>query len=269
MSLPAPFEAYLATCEPLDRDEERELLRAVEQTGDALARERLIQSQLRLVLMFARQIGRDGRVQRMDLVQEGVVGLIEAIERFDLDRDVRFATYARFWIRARMLRAEREGSRIVSGANEVATRRLYYLRARVGADQQTPEALADAASHLGIDRDTLLRAAEWVGTHDAYLGATVPAEVEAAETGDTPEALVARKTLQESRRRVLSRYRETLSAREQRIFDARLAGDDAVPLGELGAQLGVSRQRVHQIQRGIVRRLHAHVSTAHPDLAAA
>ena len=237
--------------------EEADLARRIE-GGDAAARERMINANLRLVISIARRY-QNQSMSLLDLIQEGVIGLIRAVEKFDWRRGYKFSTYATWWIRQAVQRAIANQGRtirlpvhVVEHQQRIA-RHENRLRAKLGRDP-TDEEVAEAA-RLPADRIAGIREAARTVTSldrplgeegDTAFGDLLPAEGEEPwrELEIGTEEAVLRGALAE----LPERDREVISLRYG------LEGEPQT-LSEIGRRLGVSRERARQLERAALERL--------------
>ena len=236
----------------LTREEEIELAKRIER-GDLEAKERLVNSNLRLVISNARNYqGHD--MPLLDLIQEGILGLIRAAEKFDYRKGFKFSTYATFWIRESIQRAVANRARTIRipvhiGQRERKIGRVAQeLVGKLGREP-TDEEIA-AAADLAVKEVRETREAARVVTsldrpvgeeEDTSLGSLLPS----GERG--PEEEVEISLRQDALRRALER----LPAREREVVKLRygINGDEPTPLTETGRRLGISQDAVRRIER--------------------
>jgi RNA polymerase sigma-32 factor len=241
----------------LSPEEERRL--ALEfRNGDERAGEQLVLSNLEIVVKMAfRYHSRIGHV--LDLVQEGNLGLVRALEKFDPTKGVPFSAYARYWVRAMILRYVMENHHAASPGNTREGRRLFWELARerqrltVSGMAPTSRQLADAlgASEQEVAAVSALSARELsldepvsTGTEGGRsLGDTLPDPL----TPD-PEDSLDRSRLVHTVRTGVATFAEQLGPRDRRILEARIVADEPATLGVLSEELGVSRERVRQLE---------------------
>jgi RNA polymerase sigma-32 factor len=234
----------------LDVDAEHRLAAAA-RTGSRSALDQLLVAHLRLVLRIARGYVKHG-VPYEDLVGDGMVGLAEAAQRFDPERGVRFSAYAAWWIRAHIRRSTLANRRIVATPSTRAARKLIArLReteralgqqlGRIATREEVAAALGVTADDVGMV-DTALR------ERDVVVGDIEHGGVELADFDCSPEQLVADAELRADVQRAVNHAVGTLTEREREIVRRRITSDDADTLSVVGQALGLSRERVRQIE---------------------
>lgn len=234
---------------PLDAELERTLLAAA-RAGDRRARERLVCSQLPMVLHYALKLRRYG-VPIAELASEGTLGLLEAVDRFDLSREVRFSTYASTWVRNFVLeRVAIHRSPLGSAKGAFRTRYWFRLRRELARETAagTPRDVATErlAERLGISRRLVSEMMDHLGFRPAKPPEGGEWEVESPTPTPLDELEAARR-----RRRVaeaVERALSTLSERERALVRERMMSDDPPSLAALGRDQGVSRERMRQIE---------------------
>ncbi|WAS93000.1 RNA polymerase factor sigma-32 [Nannocystis punicea] len=251
----------------LTREEEHALaVRWVEQ-GDAEAAKQLVTSNLRLVVKIAHEYKRAYQ-NLLDLVQEGNVGLIQAVKKFDPYRGVKLSTYSGWWIRAYILKFILNNWRLVKIGTTQNQRKLFFnLRKQVDRLKQagvdpTPERIAaalDVSEAEVIEMDRRLSApdmsldAPLTGGGDEDDGRTRMDIIE--DSSDDPEVEVESTEFKDILHAKLRRFGATLSGRELEIFRDRIVADEPITLQELGDRWGVSRERARQLEKRMVLRL--------------
>jgi RNA polymerase primary sigma factor len=262
LTVPDPLSAYLSRISRvalLTHREEVELGRRV-RAGDRIARRTLIERNLRLVVSVAIRYRRSG-VPLEDLIQEGNIGLIEAVERFDPERGNRFSSYAVWRIRKAIQKAVATQSRTVRVPRttrdrmEALGRAHGELRAELGREPRTEESanrlgwtVAEVRDTMGVTADARSLDQPYGTTQDAPTLAEFVADSSAP---DIPDTVVRRIELDRIRRVV-----EALPERTRRVVVRRYGLDGREP-AKLAAELGISRQGVSQLQQRSVRRLKA------------
>ena len=249
----------------LDADEEQRLARRWRDRGDVQAAHALVTSNLRFVVKIAGEYrGYGARI--LDLVQEGSVGLMQAVKRFDPDRGYRLITYAVFWIRSYIHSYLMRTARMIKVGTSRAHRKLFFklraLKGKLAAGGVTgrDEALDSVAAEVGVRREDVDEMDRHLSGRDASLDApvgeagTALAEVLPGEQPTQEERLAELEEAADRRAR-LETALDVLDERERAIVERRHLADPPAQLKELGEQLGVSKQRVSQIERRALGKL--------------
>jgi RNA polymerase sigma-32 factor len=241
----AAYRASLSGIVALDRETERALARRLI-AGDRRAGAQIVEACLPFVVSIALEYRRWG-VPLEDIIQQGNLGLLKAASKFDPDKDCRLATYAAYWIRAEIREYVVRAFRVVRLGTTKNERRA--LRAFRKSSTMDAGALA-AASGLSEERVRMLL--PLLSGREASLDATShdlpPAMERLASAAPTPEDEAARGEARAVTGRAVRDAVEELDERERMIVRARLMTDDPPTLQELGAKLGVSKERVRQIE---------------------
>jgi RNA polymerase primary sigma factor len=245
--------------------QEVELAKRVEQ-GDLTAKERMIVSNLRLVISIARRYQGRG-VPLGDLIQEGVIGLNRAVEKFDWRRGFKFSTYATWWIRQACQRAISNQSTTIRVPTHVHERRIKLARARQRLEAETGE--APTAEELAAATELDLQyVEEALGAAEASVSLSRPiGSDDAGELGDLfpdTSALDPEEHAHEAlQRRTLQRALGTLEADERRLIELRY-GLDGEPqsLEAIGRQLKLTRERLRRLEENALAKLERELSAA-------
>jgi RNA polymerase sigma-32 factor len=262
-----PFRRYMAEIRryrPMTREEEAEAARAYRETGDREALFRLITSNLMLVVRIALSFRRAAR-NLLDLIQEGNIGLLQAIERFDPEVGVRLPTYAAWWVRAYMVKFLLDNVRLVRVGTTNARRKLLRnlrdekKRLEGMGYEVGPKLLAE---HFGVSEQDVRDVQAALHSRDVSLDAPVGPEDE-REQGDmladpgssSVEEDVARRELQERTADAIARFRVDLGERELALLDERILSDDPVTLQQIGDRFGTTREAARQAEARLMKRL--------------
>jgi RNA polymerase sigma-32 factor len=248
------YRQSVAEVAPLDREAERELARRW-RAGDRRAGDKLVSACLPLVIAIAMEYRRWG-VPLEDVVQQGNIGLLRAAAKFDLGKECRLATYAAYWIRAEIRDYVVRAYRVVRLGTTKAERRA--LRAYRRTRESDPAALAAAS---GMTREKVEWLLPLLAGREASLeartderGALLDRLAGASATPEDEASSHERRGLAEAA--VCEALRE-LSDRERMIVRERLMADEPRTLHELGMKLGVSKERVRQIEERACGKLRA------------
>jgi RNA polymerase sigma-32 factor len=274
VSMPLPnalgsFDAYVTAVNRLPlltAEEETRLARALRDDNDLEAARRLVMSHLRLVVSVARNYVGYGLPQP-DLVQEGNIGLMKAVRRFDPERGVRLVSFALHWIRAEIHEYILRNWRLVKLATTKAQRKLFFNLRSLKADSRAVTA-ADAeilARQLKVRPEDVLDMDLRLSGGDVQLDPSEDQEDAVgapirylADESSTPDALMRKAQRDFVAGEGLQAALATLDARSRHIIESRWLGDDGGPtLHELAAEYGVSAERIRQIEVQAMKRLRA------------
>ena len=267
----------------LTRDEEHDLAVRWRDASDQIALDRLTRAHMRLVISIAARFRNYG-LAAQDLVQEGHVGLLEAAARFDPDREVRFSTYATWWIRAAIQDFVLRNWSIVRGGTSSAQKALFFnlrrLRMRIAqrvenGGEESLDIQAEIATTLGVNRTDVVAMEARLSGPDMSMSAPVgDEEAGGASRGDffadpspLPDEVVTNHIDGERRYEWLQSALTVLSERELRILRERRLSDDGETLEALGTKLGISKERVRQIENRALEKLKKALLERNPDFA--
>ena len=242
----------------LTREEERELARRKDE-GDEEAKRQLIESNLRLVMAITRNYTK-ASVPLLDLIQEGNLGLIRAVEKFDYRLGYKLSTYATWWIRQAITRALADQGRTIRLPVHVAdqVRRLLRARRQLAQKLNREPTLTELARETQQTEDRVRELLELVETP---VSLETPVGDGESLYGDLIEDVHAlaphEQSAQQARKKELAGALELLNPRMQRVLSLRFGLDGEPPqtLEEVGTQLGITRERVRQLETRALREL--------------
>lgn len=256
----------------LERSHEFELARRWREAGDEEALHELVRSYMRLVVSTAGRFRNYG-LPMGDLVQEGNVGLMQAAARFEPQREVRFSTYATWWIRSAMQDYVLRNWSIVRTGTTAAQKSLFFnlrrLRARIEdatGDRLNDEGRQEIAAQLNVNLGEVESMETRLGGQDRSLNAPLTENSEddwqdfLPDERPSPETVAIGMRDSETRSRWLAEALRELSPREQTIINKRRLTDEGATLEELGRELGVSKERVRQLESRALNKLRDSIS---------
>ena len=273
-----PMTAYMAEVRRhplLSREEEDRLARLYRTQGDLDAAARLVSANLRLVVKLAHEYHRNP-LSLLDLVQEGNIGLMHAVKKFDPDRGVKLSTYAAWWIRAYILRYIMDNWKMVKLGTTEAQRKLFFKlrqeqeRLLKQGYEATPKLLAE---RLNVTEQDVVEMDQRLGPDEVSIDAPVNEEGDTTR-GDRilPSSAVpaaderlANEELKRLFHDKLQTFGATLEGKEKYIFEKRLIADEPMTLQEIGTHFGFSRERARQIEAALVDRMRQFVRSEMPD----
>ncbi len=261
----------------LEASHEHDLARRWRDDQDDTALHELITADMRLVVSMAGRFRNYG-LPMSDLVQEGNVGLMQAAARFEPEREVRFSTYASWWIRSSIQDYILRNWSIVRTGTTAAQKSLFFnlrrLRAMIddgGSAVLSPEGRQTIATKLGVETHEVAMMESRLSASDRSLNAVVGEGGEnewqdfLTDERPLPEETVLEARDAETRTRWLNRALSGLSPREMTIIRERRLVEEAVTLEELGRRLGISKERVRQIEHQALKKLKTALTTEVAD----
>jgi RNA polymerase sigma-32 factor len=275
-----PLQRYLSEISQyrlLTREEEVELGKRVQEDGDSEAAYQLVTSNLRLVVKIALEFQRVWMQNLLDLIQEGNIGLMQAVKKFDPYKNVKFSYYASFWIKAYILKFIMDNWRLVKIGTTQGQRKLFFKLKKEkqrlieqGFDPK-PKLLSQ---RLGVSEREIVDMDQRLDGWDVSLDAPVK---EGSDTGridfisegsTSAEDRVAKKEIEVLLHNKVSEFREQMTERELEIFDQRIFSDAPVTLQEIGDRYGISRERVRQIEKNVIKKMRDFFKSEIPDFEA-
>ena len=261
-----PLSRYLTELRQfpiLSREKETEIAKRYHKYRDPKDAYLLVTANLRLVVKIANEFARASR-NLLDLIQEGNVGLMEAVKNFDPYRGVRFPSYAVWWVRAYIYRYLINNWRLVKIGTTQAQRKLFF-NLRKESERLEAEGFAPQpkllAQRMGVKESEVREMQERMAQSEVSLDAPAGPEDDTRlgdaipDTEWNPEETTAREEWRSFAHDKVERFAATLKDKELEIFRTRLLAEEPPTLREVGARFGVSRERVRQIESRLKRRL--------------
>ncbi len=272
-----PLQRYLSEISQyrlLTREEEVQLGQRVQEDGDTEAAYKLVTSNLRLVVKIALEFQRVWMQNLLDLIQEGNIGLMQAVKKFDPYKNVKFSYYASFWIKAYILKFIMDNWRLVKIGTTQGQRKLFFKLKKEkqrlieqGFDPK-PKLLSQ---RLGVSEREIIDMDQRLDGWDVSLDSPVK---EGSDTGRidfisegsaSVEDRVAKKEIEFLLHEKVAEFRKQITDRELEIFDQRIFSDTPVTLQEIGDRYGISRERVRQVEKNVVKRMREFFKNEIPD----
>ncbi len=243
----------------MTREEEHDVAVRFSETAEPALGSRLVEANLRLVVKLAREYQR-AQNNILDLIQEGNVGLIRAVEKFDPHRGVKFSSYASWWIRAYMLKFVLANWRLVKVGTTQPQRRLFFNLHKEREKLEKQGVVVEAkhlAAALDVTEQEVVEMERRLTASEMSLDAPVHSDEQddrtrgsllAAPSSGRPDLQIESVEFDRLVKQKLESFRRTLRDRDLEIFQARLLNEDPETLLELAARFGVTRERVRQIE---------------------
>ena len=259
----------------LSEEEENQLLRNFKENGDLAAAQKLITSHLRLAVKIALTYRRYG-LPTADLISEANIGLMQAVKKFDTNKNVRLSTYAILWIKAALNDFVLRSWSLVKIGTVAAQKKLFYnlgrIKARLGIYENKelePSVVKQIAQELVVDEKDVIEMNQRIGGDTSLNTAAHNNDDEQMEKIDlladktqNIEGRLEQKQEAEVRRKILQTCLAKLNEREQYIVKNRMLTDTPQTLEDIGAKFNISRERVRQIEKKAFEKLSAEVKAA-------
>ncbi len=259
----------------LTREETEELARKYQETGDPDAAYRLVTANLRLVVKVAMDFQKYWMQNFLDLIQEGNVGLVQAVKKFDPFRGVKFSYYAAFWIRAYILKYIMDNWRLVKIGTTQAQRKLFFSlnkeKRLLEAQGFKPETKL-LAQRLDVKESEIIEMGQRLAGNDVSLESPIKNDSDDQHKDFLPwqgpaiEDTVAEKEFHVRVHEVINRMRSGLNDKEKAILDERLLSDTPLTLQVIADRFGVSRERVRQIEVALLKKMRTFFENEIPDI---
>lgn len=259
----------------LSEEEENQLLHNFKENGDLAAAQKLITSHLRLAVKIALTYRRYG-LPTADLISEANIGLMQAVKKFDTNKNVRLSTYAILWIKAALNDFVLRSWSLVKIGTVAAQKKLFYnlgrIKARLGIYENKelePSVVKQIAQELVVDEKDVIEMNQRIGGDTSLNTAAHNNDDEQVEKIDlladktqNIEGRLEQKQEAEVRRKILQTCLAKLNDREQYIVKNRMLTDSPQTLEDIGAKFNISRERVRQIEKKAFEKLSAEVKAA-------
>ena len=272
-----PLQAYLSEISRYDlltREEEIDLGKRIREQNDPDAAFIMATSNLRLVVKIALEFQKVWMQNLLDLIQEGNIGLMQAVQKFDPYKGVKFSYYASFWIKAYILKFIMDNWRLVKIGTTQGQRKLFFKLKKEkqklieeGFDPQ-PKLLSN---RLGVTQQEIIQMEQRLNNWDLSLNSPVRDDSETeriafvSDNLATAEESLASEQMKHLLREKVEDFKEILNAREKDIFENRLFSDEPLTLQELGDKYDISRERVRQVEKAIVKKIKDFFQKEIPD----
>lgn len=274
-----PLQSYLAEISKyklLTRKEEKELGRRIQEENDQEAAYKLVTANLRLVVKIALDFQRVWMQNLLDLIQEGNIGLMQAVKKFDPYKNVKFSYYASFWIKAYILKFIMDNWRLVKIGTTQGQRKLFFKLKKEkqklideGFDPR-PKLLS---KRLGVSEREIIDMDQRLDGWDMSLDAPLKEDSDTeriefiSTSAESAEDQVAKKEIEVLLHTKVAEFRKLLTERELEIFDQRIFSDTPVTLQEIGEKYNISRERVRQVEKNIIKKMKDFFKREIPDFA--
>jgi RNA polymerase sigma-32 factor len=274
-----PLQRYLAEISNyklLTRDQEKEYGIKVQEHDDREAAYVLVTSNLRLVVKIALDFQRVWMQNLLDLIQEGNIGLIHAVRKFDPYKNVKFSYYASFWIKAYILKFIMDNWRLVKIGTTQGQRKLFFKLKKEKQkliDQGFDPKPKLLSQNLGVSEKEIIDMDQRLDGWDLSLDAPYKDESDTERIefitpdSESIEDQVAKKQIEALLHNKISEFRKEMTPREMEIFDLRIFSDSPVTLQKIGDRYGISRERVRQVEKNIIKKIRDFFKKEIPDFA--
>jgi RNA polymerase sigma-32 factor len=258
----------------LSEQETNSLARHFQENYDPETRHRLITANLRLVVKIALDFKKYWMPDFLDLVQEGNVGLAKAVKKFEPERGIKFSYYASFWIRAHIMKHLMDNKRLVKIGTTQNQRKLFF---NLKKESRRLEALGlkaesgTLAANLQVKESEVVEMKQRLNGSEISIDAPLGPDSDTTrkellqQTGPSAEEIVSYREIKSLVREILDRHQDSFSQREKAILSQRLLNPDAQTLQDIAAQFQVSKERIRQIEIGLLAKLRTTFKEELPD----
>jgi len=272
-----PLQRYLSEISKyklLTREQEIELGKKVQEEGDNEAAYIMVTANLRLVVKIALEFQRVWMQNLLDLIQEGNIGLMQAVQKFDPYKNVKFSYYASFWIKAYILKFIMDNWRLVKIGTTQGQRKLFFKLKKEkqklieqGFDPK-PKLLSE---RLGVSEREIIDMDQRLDGWDVSLDAPLKDDSDTERIdfintdAESTEDQVAKKEIEALLHNKIEEFKKTMTTRELEIFERRIFADSPATLQEIGDRYSISRERVRQVEKNIIKKLRDFFKREIPD----
>jgi RNA polymerase sigma-32 factor len=272
-----PLQRYLSEINQyklLTREEERDLAIRIQKYDDNDAAYKMVTSNLRLVVKIALEFQRIWMQNLLDLIQEGNIGLMQAVKKFDPYKNVKFSYYSSFWIKAYILKFIMDNWRLVKIGTTQGQRKLFF---RLKKEKQRlldqgfdpkPKLLSQT---LGVSEQEIINMDQRLDGWDVSLDAPLKEDSDSeridffSSDQESAEDHMARMEIETILNDKIAAFKENMSQRELEIFEQRVFSESPATLQEIGDKYGISRERVRQIEKNIIKKMKEYFNREIPD----
>ena len=274
-----PLQRYLMEISKhklLSRDREHELAVKIFEHDDREAAYEMVTSNLRLVVKIALEFQRVWMQNLLDLIQEGNIGLMQAVRKFDPYKNVKFSYYASFWIKAYILKFIMDNWRLVKIGTTQGQRKLFFKLKKEkqslieqGFDPK-PKLLSE---RLGVTEKEIVDMDQRLDGWDVSLDAPLTDDSDSEKIefisydSESAEEQVSKKQMDNLIHGKIEEFRKLMTKRENEIFDLRIFSESPATLQEIGDRYGLSRERVRQVEKNIITKMREFIREELPDFA--
>ncbi len=274
-----PLQRYLSEISHyklITREREKELGLKIQEENDTEAAYELVTSNLRLVVKIALEFQRMWMQNLLDLIQEGNIGLMQAVKKFDPYKNVKFSYYASFWIKAYILKFIMDNWRLVKIGTTQGQRKLFFKLKKEkqhlidqGFDPK-PKLLSEK---LGVSEREVVDMDQRLDGWDVSLDTPIKEDSDTdrmdfvSSEAESAEDQMAKKEIETLLHNKIIDFKKTLSSRELEIFELRVFSDSPATLQEIGDKYNISRERVRQIEKNIIKKIKEYLKNELPDFA--
>ncbi len=275
-----PLQLYLREISKfpmLGPDEEFDLARKVRDQDDQDAAFRLVSSHLRLVVKIAMDFQRRWMQNVLDLIQEGNVGLMRAVTKYDPEKGIKFSYYAAYWIKAYILKYIMDNWRLVKIGTTQAQRKLFYNLNKERQRLQTQgfdPSTSKLSESLNVSESDILEMEQRLSGNDLSLDVSLGEDSSATRIDFLPalspgiEEMLADDEISRHLEKHIATIRPSLSDKERDLLENRILSDSPLTLREIGAKYGITRERVRQIESRLLEKLREHLTRKIEDFSA-